>query len=428
MGNTKHVKIFLMSNRNVVATMMKIFGAMMAAALTVTAAENRVAVRQKADTSTTLVSSINPAVFGSTIVFSATVRTPAVGSVVPTGTVTFQEGASVLSITDLDGNGAAQYRAPSLGAGSHDVTAIYSGNDNFQPSSAELREVITKCETSIALESSPNPADAEDQVAFAATVTSACPTTVKPTGMLVLKNGTGTLAIMSLAGGTATCSSKLSAAVHSVIGVYDGDSNFKGATSDPITQVVTSKAAAPTFVSFPADATYACSDLVRTPNDRLVKAVDQNGAPASITHAADVVTGGSCANRFTIERNYIATDSRGNTNSRTQHITVADTEGPVLAGIPADVTVTAETIPTVAKPTAVDMCEGEPQIFYHESHASIDKWRVLLLRSWTAIDGCGNATTARQKIIVNMASEPDEVAESDSSVARPGLGDSASAK
>ena len=61
-------------------------------------------VVQKADTSTALVSSVNPSKFGQAVTFTATVSVVAPGAGTPTGTVTFKDGVTTL------GTGTAQRR------------------------------------------------------------------------------------------------------------------------------------------------------------------------------------------------------------------------------------------------------------------------------------------------------------------------------
>jgi hypothetical protein len=77
-----------------------------------------------AATSTTLVSSVNPALAGQSIVFTATVTGAS-----PTGTVQFFDGASTLGTSSLTA-GVATLTTPSLAAGSHVITAVYSGDAN----------------------------------------------------------------------------------------------------------------------------------------------------------------------------------------------------------------------------------------------------------------------------------------------------------
>jgi hypothetical protein len=82
-----------------------------------------------AQTSTALMASTaNPAV-GASVTFTATV-TQNPGSGVPTGTVTFMDGATALGTGTLSGAGVATFSTVSLALGVHSVTAVYGGDAN----------------------------------------------------------------------------------------------------------------------------------------------------------------------------------------------------------------------------------------------------------------------------------------------------------
>jgi hypothetical protein len=83
-------------------------------------------------TTTTLSSSaLSGSSFGQTVTFTVTV-TPAAGSTgTPTGTVTFEEGTTVLGTAPLGTDGTATFSTATLAVGSHTITAVYSGDANF---------------------------------------------------------------------------------------------------------------------------------------------------------------------------------------------------------------------------------------------------------------------------------------------------------
>jgi probable HAF family extracellular repeat protein len=78
-------------------------------------------------TSTTITSSLNPSAQGQTVTFTAKVTSP---TTIPTGTVTFKDGGTVLAPVNLVA-GKASYSTSTLSAGSHSVTAVYSGTANI---------------------------------------------------------------------------------------------------------------------------------------------------------------------------------------------------------------------------------------------------------------------------------------------------------
>ena len=88
---------------------------------------------------TILTSSTNPSEFGSSVTFTAIV-TGSGGS--PTGTVTFNDGASTLGSGTLAG-GTATLSTSALTVGTHTITAVYSGDAIFAPSiSSALSQVV----------------------------------------------------------------------------------------------------------------------------------------------------------------------------------------------------------------------------------------------------------------------------------------------
>jgi hypothetical protein len=77
----------------------------------------------------TLTSSLNPSTYGDQVDYTSTVSASVGGT--PTGTVTLMDGATSLGTGTLDGSGRATITVPLLYAGSHSVTASYSGDANF---------------------------------------------------------------------------------------------------------------------------------------------------------------------------------------------------------------------------------------------------------------------------------------------------------
>jgi hypothetical protein len=81
-------------------------------------------------TTTTLTSTPNPSILGQPVTLIATVSSV---SGTPSGTVTFQEGSTVLGTGTLT-QGSATLTVNTLTAGAHSLTAVYSGNPAFAAS------------------------------------------------------------------------------------------------------------------------------------------------------------------------------------------------------------------------------------------------------------------------------------------------------
>ena len=121
--------------------------------LTVTVTATSVADDTKSATATVTVparqassvavsSSANPSVLGQAITLTATVH-PSSGSSMPTGSVTFQDGAAILGTAPLDSSGSATLTASALAVAAHPITATYSGDNGFFGSTGTLTENVS---------------------------------------------------------------------------------------------------------------------------------------------------------------------------------------------------------------------------------------------------------------------------------------------
>jgi len=87
-----------------------------------------------AGSATTIVSSVNPSIQGQSVTFTATVSSTAG---VPTGTVTFKDGAATLGTSALS-TGSAAFTTAALAPGAHSITAVYGGSANFTGSTSSV--------------------------------------------------------------------------------------------------------------------------------------------------------------------------------------------------------------------------------------------------------------------------------------------------
>jgi hypothetical protein len=98
----------------------------------------------KSTQQTTVTSSPNPSDFGQPVTFTATVATPPGGYAdAPTGTVQFKSDGIAINCSNpggqtLNGSGAATCQISTLSAGTHIITANYSGSANYNASSGTL--------------------------------------------------------------------------------------------------------------------------------------------------------------------------------------------------------------------------------------------------------------------------------------------------
>jgi hypothetical protein len=205
---------------------------------------------QAAATSTTVTSSLNPSAFGQGVTFTATV-TPTGGSGIPTGTVSFFDGATLLNTAALNSAGTASFTISTLSVGSHTITASYGGDNNFLPSESDpLNQVVNQAGTNTTLTSSSFPSSVSgQQVTFTATISVQSPGTTAaafPTNTVTLFDATTNTTLdtepVSTNGGITTATfniSNLSAGTHKLTATYNGDTNFATSTSSTWTQTVT---------------------------------------------------------------------------------------------------------------------------------------------------------------------------------------------
>jgi len=196
---------------------------------------------QRASTTTTVTSSVNPAVLGQSVTFTATVTSPATGAGTPSGSVSFYDGATLLGSASLNGSGQATLSTSALALGAHTISAQYAGDANFLNStSAGLNQTMSQAATATSVASGLNPSTFGQAVTFTATVTVTAPGSGTPTGTVNFRDGATLLGSGTLNGsGQATfTTSALGAGAHSINAVYAGDANFQTSASTNLAQTV----------------------------------------------------------------------------------------------------------------------------------------------------------------------------------------------
>jgi len=187
-------------------------------------------------TTTGVSSSLNPSIYGQTVTFSAIVSDPT-NSGVPTGTVTFKNGTTILGKGVALSGGAASFSTSTLAGGTRSITATYSGDGKYAAStSAVLSQVVNKAASTTTITSNFNPSTVGGLVTF--TISVAPQFSGIPTGTVSLKQGSTTLVTLALVNGTATyATSALASGAHAIMAAYGGSANFTG-SSGSVTQTV----------------------------------------------------------------------------------------------------------------------------------------------------------------------------------------------
>ena len=185
-------------------------------------------------TTTRLLSSLNPSIYGQSVTFTATVSS---STGTPAGTVELYHGSIALGSGTLTG-GKTLITVSSLPAGSDSITASYPGVGTFAPSaSTPLAQIITGAMTITSMGSSQNPASTDQAIAFTATVSSQFGGAAE--GSVTFFSGSQALGTASLSGNRAILTTSFTTAgTYSVFAKYNGDGNNSGSTSSTLSQVI----------------------------------------------------------------------------------------------------------------------------------------------------------------------------------------------
>ncbi|RZJ33518.1 MAG: hypothetical protein EOO51_13610, partial [Flavobacterium sp.] len=186
---------------------------------------------------------------------------------------------------------------------------------------------------------------------------------------------------------TATDSCGNTATAMQTINVQDVTPPVIDPLPDPITLTCTStdKQHSPNFVQATAHDT--CSDVTLT--------------------FVDVTTNGNCAGTFSVTRTWTATDACGNTATATQTISYEDTVAPLIAALPAPSVINCPAVPQFAVATATDECGSAINLTFADTTIQGScTGTYTVIRTWTAMDACGNSSTASQTIAVQDVTPP----------------------
>ena len=189
-----------------------------------------VSVDVQAQSTTQLLSSTNPSVFGDSVIFTATVTSVGNGAGA-TGTVQFVADGKPLGTAQLS-NGVAQYSTPSLPAGVHAISAVYEASAaNASSTSAVMDQVVQETTTATQSSFSPSPGIAGKSVALTATIKLVTGAGI-PTGQLTFTDAGKVLGTATLSGsGAATINANLASGTHPIVVTYAGDANNAGSVS-----------------------------------------------------------------------------------------------------------------------------------------------------------------------------------------------------
>ena len=208
-------------------------------------------VVDKASTATTISSDLpDPSVVGETVTvtYSVSVNSPGAGT--PTGTVTVTDANSAQTCSATVA--AGQCTIAFTGAGTHNLTATYSGDADFNTSASTPATIHTvdKADTTTTITSDlPDPSVVGEPVTIAFSVTVDAPGAGSPTGTVTVTDA-DSLQTCSATVAAGSCQIAFSAAgSHNLTATYGGDADFNGSASSPATVHVVDKADTTTTIT-----------------------------------------------------------------------------------------------------------------------------------------------------------------------------------
>jgi hypothetical protein len=187
----------------------------------------------RAASSTTLVSSQNPSVFGQNVTFTATVAASPGPGATPTGSIVFVIDSVPQPAVALVA-GSASLSSASLAAGAHSIEANYGGDVDYGVSTATLAggQQVSPASSEVIVSTSGTPSRFGESVTFTAAMSAVAPGAGTPTGTVTFVIDGGAPQNVALSGGMAgLVTSTLAVGPHTIAVSYTGDANFAAAAA-----------------------------------------------------------------------------------------------------------------------------------------------------------------------------------------------------
>jgi large repetitive protein len=220
-------------------------------------------------TTTTLTSSPVLPVVGERVTFTAAVAPAVAGTGTPTGTVWFDFGDGSVPVTAVvaDGVATATHTYLNTDGSPYTVSAAYSGDLDFAPSSDSAEQAVAPAPTSTTVVSSPEPSNPDGPVSVTARVIVAAPGSGRPTGTVTVDFGDGTPAVeQPLVDGVATATHTYPAgdSTYTITAFYSGDTDYASSTDIRTHQVLADVLATTTTVTSVPDPSTAWQSVTFT--------------------------------------------------------------------------------------------------------------------------------------------------------------------
>jgi hypothetical protein len=213
----------------------------------------------EAPTTVTVDDASSQSVVGQTVVFTASIASPATGM---TGTVQFADDGDPIGSGVVSG-GQATFETSALTLGAHTITAVYEGDDNFIGGSSTntVTQTVGQAATATEVTSAHDPGLIGQTITYTATVAVTMPGSGAPTGTASFSDdgnavpGCQGLALSPAPPLVVTCPQAYdTTASQDVTVAYSGDANF-AASAGAMTENVSPVSTTTTIVPSPAAST-----------------------------------------------------------------------------------------------------------------------------------------------------------------------------
>jgi hypothetical protein len=171
------------------------------------------------------------------------------------------------------------------------------------------------------------------------------------------------------------------------------------------------------FLIPPQVITVSCASQIPAPDPSDVIASDTCSSPVSLSVLPDQIIDFGCSNHFTVQRTWVARDACGNTNSYSYFVVVNDTSAVTITCPPSLALECGTDTSAAATGTASARSACGPlNVNYSDIVSNNCGGAKMILRTWTANDGCTNRGSCLQTITIRDTTPPTLTCQPDRTV------------
>ncbi|WP_242087331.1 gliding motility-associated C-terminal domain-containing protein [Aestuariivivens sediminis] len=154
----------------------------------------------------------------------------------------------------------------------------------------------------------------------------------------------------------------------------------------------------------PEDVVVSCINDIPPADANVISEITDNNGTPSAKFLSEITNTKNCNDVIT--RTYRITDACGNYVDVNHNIFIIDDITPIMdVNLQKEMTLNCEVEPEVPNVTFSDNCTNKVEVSFNEQHIPLDSDNYDLIRTWTAIDDCDNATVFSQTIHMKSYNE-----------------------